>query len=338
MKRILLPLLLVFIVSFGCNKQQDVVPAQQTNDHQRRSAPDEVHKTAEGYLHFSSPAFFETAMSAITNLNESQLDAWERNLGFTSAYKHYNVQQAEEKGELVSNVNFKNAYYEDPLFLRFINADGIVQIGSYIFKFEIDNGYILQMYEKDKARHFGDFKNGTFNASVMNKLNNSNLTEQGDIWDIIGNEPVGLVPMAGSILLEIRNMWGDRQVHFEEPGAQDFRYKVIGSYQNVLFYRSVIIKFQYWKGSVPVRTVMNINAQTAQNATTGWLKFKKDNEEAYKSPNASDYPYDGDRRYETKWRMYEGSKRVKEAYIHFHVNYEDRNDGVIKHAYNYWSL
>jgi hypothetical protein len=344
-------MLLIILFAFSCKKNIKTEVQSPSVSKERKpitaTMPNSMVKgvslAAEGYLHFDSKEDYERIIESLTNASDDQLNQVEAALGFTSGYTYFGIKEAEEKGTEVRDPLFKNSVYFDEMILRLTDKNGIFQVGDYIFKLELDNGYILQMYEQDKEAYFGNFINGEYVSQVMNKWNPTMETEDNDIWEMLGTGVTGQEPMG--LIGSIRDLWGDRVKYVEEGSNasvdQGWRYKVIGSYQNLWLYRSVIIKFKYEKqgNALPQRTVMNILCENSSTPTWGRLYYDGW-QPHWKAPILADHPYDSDRRYTTKWRMYEGGRKpkIQGADISLNVSYEDRNDGFIKTMFYYWEM
>lgn len=297
-----------------------------------------VAVSTDGYLIFPSVSSYETMVTQIANYTDDDLDTWETTIGHTSSYQYYNVKDVVEdsKTPAITDVNCHNKTFVDPLFMRLISKDGIIQIGDYLFNSRIDDGYVLQMYADDLTEHYSDFKAGIFDETCMNKWDNNNLGEEGSIFDVLETRVIGM-----NILLGIRDLFGSR-LSYREPdlpggpptgtpgGPGNFEFEIIGSYQNIVFYRSLIGKFKYYSRDlahwrVPSNTTVNINHSTSYADIT---PNNRSNE--IKSPTTSDVPVVTSYRHKVKWRAYESTRRLERGILELDFAYEDRNGGGVK--------
>lgn len=294
--------------------------------------------TDDGYLHFASPEAYNAVLSDLNALTEEELNNWEKVNGYTSSYTHYGIANIDEDDSVAVyglNDNFRNKGFVDPFLLRIIDKDGILRIGDYLFKFMIDDGYILQMYAKDMRMAYQDFRSGTFNARFMNKLVNAHvdqLNANEDIFDLLGTGVVGLQPMS----FTIRDIFGDKGVSWHDGPVtgtpneiNPYKVKLVGVYQNAIVYRAFRAKFKYYTRSgileIPHPTVININ----YNISTATYK-KRDNSIETVVPTTAKVSYTTNTRDNLTWLIYGGAfeQRLRNGNFNVEWSYKEKYTGA----------
>lgn len=101
-----------------------------------------VSKSTQGFLVFTTQDAYDNVLSIIKDFNDEQLNGWENALAFTSAFTAY----ADPTAYNVHPQNNKNQNFEDPLFSRILDVNGLIQIEDFVFKAEIDNGYVFESF------------------------------------------------------------------------------------------------------------------------------------------------------------------------------------------------
>jgi hypothetical protein len=137
-----------------------------------------------GFLTFSSRDSYDASLDILKDYDEIEMDAWEKSIGFSSAYTVFsNPQLYNEKPE-----NNLNSLFEDDFLLRLLNKNGIIQIGQYVFKLEVNNYRVLEISSHYLSAHYDTFINGYFNPLVMNEFN---TLDDRDVFDVLDKGIVG---------------------------------------------------------------------------------------------------------------------------------------------------
>jgi|GEM_PF-1406518 len=305
--------------------------------------------TEDGYLHFASPEAYNAVLNDLNALTEEELNNWEEVIGYTSSYTHYGIANIDEDDSVaISGLSddFRNKGFVDPFLLRIIDKDGILRIGDYLFKFMIDDGYILQMYAKDMRVAYQDFRDGIFKSRFMNKLENAHLDQlddSEDIFDLLGTGVVGLQPMS----FTVRDIFGNKDVSWHDGPVtgtpnevNPYKFKLVGVYQNAIVYRAFRAKFKYYTRGVgnieiPHPTVINIDYN---NATATYKK--RDNTIETVTPTTADVDYSTNTRDNLTWVIYGGAfkQRLRNGSFSIQWSYKEKYTGATLIANHYYSF
>lgn len=349
MKKIIL-LISVALIALASCKKNALESQEQTGKVNLVSQSSSGYSvTEDGYLHFASPEDYNAVLAELNLLTERELDDWEETIRFTSSYTHYGIADIDDDDSVAVyslSDNFKNKGFVDPFLLRIIDKDGLMRIGDYLFKFMIDEGYILQMYAKDMRIAYADFKAGIFNSRHMNRLENAHidsLSNDGDIFDLLGNGVTGLQPMS----FAVRDLFGNKDVSWipgpvgSTPGELNpYKHKLVGVYQNAIVYRAFRAKFKYYSQGlgnieIPNATIINI----VYNNSTATYKMGNNTVET-KTPTTSQVVFSNNTRDNLTWLIYGGAfyRRLKEGSFDVEWNYKEKYTQTMRstgHLYSF---
>jgi hypothetical protein len=201
-----------------------------------------VSKSTQGFLVFTTLDAYDNVLSIIKEFSDEQLNGWENALAFTSAFTAY----ADPTAYNVHPQNNKNQNFEDPLFSRILDVNGLIQIEDFVFKAAYDNNYVLEMNQSHLVTHYSIFKTGTFDATIMNKFDGS-YDEEADLFaqlrgGLLGNTPTtgGNVPFN-----RIKDKPSD-DILTDQAGTQ-WKAECKTVYQNLPFYCRLFGEMKYTK-------------------------------------------------------------------------------------------
>ncbi|MNS49169.1 hypothetical protein D3C72_817670 [compost metagenome] len=281
-----------------------------------------------GYLMFKDVTEYENTIQTLSQMTDAELDSWEASLtGFTSAYTAYGFDI--EDPSLVP-ADDKNSQAFDPLFKRIINADGIIQIGSFIFNSRLNEGFVLEMDAGNVSWAWNDFRSANFNSEIMNKFGANETEYLGNYNDVFELLETGV----HGINLQTIALFGQNNTKTnttEETPNANFRVRAENAYQSAVFYFSLITK-----GKVQWR-------HTGANGVFGWevysnghiwyansgtdvvrYKARGINNEEIKT---GQYPTGIITTGERKWRAYEGKRGLR--YFNFITTTVTNSNGII---------
>lgn len=278
------------------------------------SSVEGIELTQEGYLKFSDRDAYDAVLEIIKDYSDEQMDEWEGTLGFVSAYTTF--QSPQTYGVSPSDNN--NTIMEDPLFLRIIDRNGVIQIGDYIFRAEANNDRVLEMHENNKSGYFAQFKTGSFEPTVMNELCSATETEEGDdIFEILATNvtgitkttgtPTGITGTGGAYIGCATNSGNNSTRKYNDDksnGSTTYRADCKSVYQAVVFYFSLMSELKYMRGGPTIWTQQS----TSISYSTGWgtyCNFKPKNR-AWQYPSVPG----GTTSHKLTWRPYSGSRKL----------------------------
>lgn len=220
-----------------------------------------VSKSTQGFLVFTTQDSYDAVLAIIKDFSEEQLNGWEDALAFTSAYTAY----AEPTVYNVNPQDNKNQNFEDPLFSRILDVNGLIQIEGFVFKAEIDNGYVLEMAQSHLAANYTSLKNGIFNPSIMNQLDESNVPNNQDVFELLNSGVIGLGKTTG-----IFNVKSEENFDENDEAGTTWRAACKASYQKAVFFFSLMSEMKYQaKGSGLVWTAKKTDICYVYNPLVG---------------------------------------------------------------------
>ncbi len=329
MKKLLIALLVLTTVLNSCSKQEDLI---KTSTESIKSFPLEgftgVSLSDKGYVVFDNEENYNTFLEVMKDLSTSEWDKWELSLGFTSlrTSRQQNVQNK------TTSITDYNTEVEDELLLTFIDQYGVVQIGNMIFKAEIDKDLVwtLDAQHLDK---YGALLGRQFDASTMNIFRISlDENRTGEVWDVVLSGIVGIDESNGSYkttgifgedhhppcdeYIDKTYEWNPDTQSFEETSCTTYRADFKSSYQNALFYKSLMTELKYMKRDC---NSSGFWSQVHTNIWAGGGSYC--NYKTKKRRSTTQYPTHPGQTWDNKynWRPYSGSRRL-ESY-HLETNY-----------------
>lgn len=263
------------VLLYNCRKQ----PSKLTKTPDYRTVADSgvvtidsaatatVSLTSYGFLKFDTPEDYDAILGILKDYSTEQLDIWEETLGFTSSRTVY----ADPTSYGVTAADNKNEIFEDELFHTLINQDGMVQIGNYLFKTEIDFDKILEIKIDFYPTYMSDFNAGVFEATEMNEFDtewDETTAAYDNIFDYLNTGAVGTIKTTAYteptwILDPVVNTDADcntyipslgspvyeKQTQDIYDGASTWRSDCKAVYQKAGIYFSLIAKQKYQKGN-----------------------------------------------------------------------------------------
>lgn len=340
MKKVLF-LALCAATLFSCKKEPKIT--NQTSQPNQRSLSDSssistaslqgVSVTTHGFVKFNSVESYEAVLDILKNYNTAQLYTWETTLGFNSSNTVYANPEA---FNTTTQANKNAICLVDELLGTIINQHGIVQIGDYVFKAEMDLGRVLEISAVDLDAHYTEFKNGTFIAATMNELDNNSEGEHDNIFQKLATGVKGLQvynptpPTPSSSLFHIKDEIDDDLN--TSDNSQTFRAKAKAVYQKAVFYFSLMSELKYmqkgpnqnlWKQET---TGICYIINSPRLITYCAYKPKKGSLTTPTVPNVND----PGRIYDNKlnWRPYSAGKRLTDFTMDAFFDYYDLASGT----------
>jgi hypothetical protein len=228
-----------------------------------------------GFLSFTSRGSYDHVLSIIGKYDDHQLDAWEQSMGFTSAFTVY----SDPNKYNVHPGNNLNSLFEDEFLLRFLDKNGMVQIGNQIFNVQVNNFRLMAINQNSFPYFQNAFIKGEFIPNVMNQFN---INEDIDVFDVLDTGVTGInfrikdyaddppppSSSSGSIRTKADRFtgtgkpgtpWDPRRVETIFTNKESFNYDLLGddgqtyraqvkaSYQTALLYFSLMTEMKYMR-------------------------------------------------------------------------------------------
>jgi hypothetical protein len=203
-----------------------------------------VSKSTQGFLVFTTQDSYDAVLAIIKDFSDEQLNGWEGALAFTSAYTAF----GDPATYGVSAQDNKNQNFEDQLFSRIVDVNGLIQIEGFVFKAAYDNNYVLEMNQSHLATHYNTFKAGTFDATVMNKFDGS-YDDELDLFVALRSGLVGSVPLTNvTTPFSIKEFKDKPSAEILTDQAQTkWKAECKSAYQSMPLYHSLMGEMKYSK-------------------------------------------------------------------------------------------
>ncbi|MCC6186728.1 MAG: hypothetical protein IT256_06215 [Chitinophagaceae bacterium] len=225
-----------------------------------------VSKSTQGFLVFTTQEAYENVLNIITTFTDEQLNGWEDALAFTSAYTAF----GDPATYGVSAQDNKNQNFGDPLMLRLLDVSNMVQIEGFVFNVQTDNGYLLEMNQSHLAAHYASLKAGTFDASYMNKMDESAVgANDDDIFMVLRTGVIGINNPGGGTPSAFGSEGDSYNDDLYNANAR-YRASAKIAYQKAGIYFSLVSELKYTKGTSPAwatKTNIGLTTPTSCNVT-----------------------------------------------------------------------
>lgn len=307
---------LLALTVISCGKQSKTVTPANTKNQQGSSAllftPTGVSVSSNGYLVFQNEDVYDSTLNQLATLNESELDAWENSLGYSSLRQALNTETE------TFQIQTENRSANDDLLRTILNPDGVVQIGGYIFKAEADKGYVTELDAAD-IQHFDDFNTGTFVTGVTNRFD----LDEEDAFDSLATGMRGQNFALRMPLFGTGDKYNDDVYHGTGENEFIWRADTKLSYQKAVFYFSLMgeCKLQikrpnavFWQG---LSGTNNIELKYCDY----YWKNKKNNT----GSNPAYYQLSSTTANKLNFRPYSGNRALKEFYMRAHFYWQGPN-------------
>ncbi|MDI9320955.1 MAG: hypothetical protein QM530_10870 [Phycisphaerales bacterium] len=283
-----------------------------------------VSKSTQGFLVFTTQEAYENVLNIITTFSDEQVNGWEDALAFTSAYTAY----AEPTVYNVNPQDNKNQNFGDPLMLRLLDASNMVQIEGFVFNVQTDNGYLLEMNQSHLAAHYANLKAGTFDASYMNKMDESAVgTDDDDIFMVLRTGVIGINNPGGTTPSAFGSEGDSKDDNLYDQAGTRWRASAKISYQTAGIFFSLVSELKYTKGTSPAwATKTSIGFVTP---TSCYVTPKKKSGYSVGTPGGV---YDN----KLTWRAYSGTRSLKSfdfrtTWVYYSITPGNRYIGLYKY-------
>lgn len=284
-----------------------------------------VSKSTQGFLVFTTQDSYDAVLAIIKDFSEEQLNGWEDALSFTSAFTAYTDPTAYN----VNPQENKNQNFEDPLFSRILDVNGLIQIEGFVFKAAYDNNYVLEMNQSHLATHYNTFKVGTFDATVMNKFDGS-YDDEADLFAQLRSGLVGSIPTTSiTTPFSIKEFKDKPSAEILTDQAQTkWKAECKSAYQSMPFYYSLMGEMKYSKqAGTTIWFAAKTQIDLFSFSSTCWFKRKGKSAE---TKTVRESVFDNKQTY----RPYALSRSLEKFAINLNYNYYSVMPGTrVIHTY-----
>ncbi|MCF8222210.1 MAG: hypothetical protein K9J25_03610 [Bacteroidales bacterium] len=224
---ILFLIILTFIIS--CQKNDNSLSTSR--DSERISYPVTEYTVENDIVWFRDLESFNNILSHLHTYNRDSLINWEIENDFFYSYRK--ILDSEPDNDAVSdNSKPERLIIEDPVFATLVNQDGIIKIGSFIYKMTYDHVIKIPI---------NSVKNDYFNDSEFKDIKDSDAVEVFDIERKVFNTTA-------------KSVTGKNSVFKPHPLDSDLKAELEGWCVNYLFYGSIGVRITGWKNDGGWRT------------------------------------------------------------------------------------
>lgn len=271
-----------------------------------------VSKSTQGFLVFTTQEAYDNVLGIIKDFSDEQLNGWEDALVFTSAFTAY----AEPTVYNVNPQDNKNQGFEDDLFSRILDVNGLIQIEGFVFKAAFDNNYLLEMNQSHLATHYTMLKAGTFDVAVMNKFDGSFDDSSQDIFELLRTNVTGTTPIGSSSFLKPQFKNKPAAEDLTDDAQTIWRAECKSAYQSMPLYHSLMGEMKYSKKVLGTGVFWSTKTQIDLYSSSSSCWFKP-NRRGMETKTVRESVFDNKQTY----RPYAASRGLEGFGISLYYNY-----------------